>query len=123
MEETGEGIKKRDVIREYMKARDIAFKEETILQVWKKSGIRPINPGIFTEEDYAPSYESSTQLHLPATFPVNPNSDSPLSPLESDPLSESDALYEPPYENSTNSDSSESDSESSSAMSDDNLGN
>ncbi|KAG2743141.1 hypothetical protein P692DRAFT_201809304 [Suillus brevipes Sb2] len=62
-------------------------------------------------------------LHLPATFPVNPNSDSPLPPLESDPLSESDASYEPPYENSTNSDSSESDSESSSAASDDNSGN
>lgn len=36
MEETGEEIKKCDVIQEYMKVRDVAFKEETILQAWKK---------------------------------------------------------------------------------------
>lgn len=72
----------------------------------EKSGIRPINPGIFTEEDYTPSYESSTQLHLPTTF-------TQANPAFSDSLSDtSDSTYEPPQETSSNSDHSESDDNS-----------
>lgn len=46
-----------------------AFKSETILKAWRKAGIRPINPDIFTEADYAPSYSTSTQMHVPPSFP------------------------------------------------------
>ncbi|KAH7917211.1 hypothetical protein BV22DRAFT_998363, partial [Leucogyrophana mollusca] len=52
-----------------MKARDCDFKETTILQAWRKCGIWPLNPNIFTEEDYALSYKTSTTAHVPASFP------------------------------------------------------
>ena len=63
------GMAKKNVIEEYMKAKRCAFKEETILQSWQRCRIRPINPGIFTEEDYTPSYETSTHAHVPLSFP------------------------------------------------------
>ncbi|KZP12807.1 DDE-domain-containing protein, partial [Athelia psychrophila] len=66
---TGEGIQLRDVVKEYMLARNEAFKPETILQAWRRSGIRPIDPGFFTDIDYAPSHYTSTIAHLPASFP------------------------------------------------------
>ncbi|KAJ3981947.1 hypothetical protein F5890DRAFT_1476563 [Lentinula detonsa] len=59
----------RDVVKEYMAARASAFKGSTILAAWQKSGICPLNPGIFTEADYAPSVTSSTQIQLPKSFP------------------------------------------------------
>ncbi|KAK0222228.1 hypothetical protein IW262DRAFT_1460528 [Armillaria fumosa] len=59
----------RDVVSKYMKAQHAAFKSGTILKAWHKAGIRPINPDIFMETDYAPSYSSSTQMHIPESFP------------------------------------------------------
>lgn len=65
-----------DVPYEYMAARAISFKESTIQKAWEKSGIitdengRPqCTPEIFTKDDFAPSFSSSTQLHLPDGFP------------------------------------------------------
>ncbi|KAK0481103.1 DDE superfamily endonuclease-domain-containing protein, partial [Armillaria luteobubalina] len=69
LEETGNTMQLRDVVTKYMKARRAAFKPETILKAWRKAGIRPINPDIFTEADYAPSYSTSTQMHVPPSFP------------------------------------------------------
>ncbi|KAH7903405.1 DDE superfamily endonuclease-domain-containing protein [Hygrophoropsis aurantiaca] len=91
LEERGEGIQKREVIREYMKARGCSFKETTILQAWKKSGIRPINPNIFTEEDYAPSYETSTISHVPASYPKR----LPNAPDDGIDMSSDDPTYDP----------------------------
>ncbi|KAI9512331.1 hypothetical protein F5148DRAFT_1279862 [Russula earlei] len=39
------------------------------LKAFKNSGIRPLNPDIFAEADYAPSRVSSTQAHTPLTYP------------------------------------------------------
>lgn len=103
MEATGEGISKKNFVREYMIAREEAFKEETIRKAWKSCGLNPLDPGKFTEEDYAPSYTTSTTLHLPETYPV----DEP-PPDEID-LSSDDPMYEP----TINSELSDSDSESS----------
>ena len=50
----------RDVVREYMAAQKVLFIKKTILDAWRHSGIRPLNPGIFTEADYAPSRIMST---------------------------------------------------------------
>ena len=47
LEETGEGIKLKDVVKSYMEARNTSFKSKTILMAWRKSGIRPFNPNIF----------------------------------------------------------------------------
>ncbi|SJL15554.1 uncharacterized protein ARMOST_19055 [Armillaria ostoyae] len=68
LEEMGNVMELRDVVAEYMKAQHTAFKSETILKAWRKAGIRPINPDIFTKADYAPSYSTSTQMHVPPLF-------------------------------------------------------
>lgn len=66
---TGSPMELEDVVEEYMAARAVSFKEDTILAAWRKSGICPLDPNIFTEADFAPSIPSSTQSQLPTTFP------------------------------------------------------
>ncbi|KIY50023.1 hypothetical protein FISHEDRAFT_8527, partial [Fistulina hepatica ATCC 64428] len=74
-EETHEVLKSRDVVQQYLIARRHVFKPGTIKQAWNKSGIDVMgthprtNPSIFTAADFAPSISSSTQLHLPSSFP------------------------------------------------------
>lgn len=70
LEETGYPMEIHDVVKEYMAVRKESFKSETILQAWRKSGLRPLDPSIFTEKDFAPSWVLSTQLHLPTSFPT-----------------------------------------------------
>ena len=60
MEETGEGIKCQNTIKEYILACTESFKESTILCAWKKSGMQPLNPHIFTKKDFGTSFRSST---------------------------------------------------------------
>lgn len=71
----GIGVQKRDVIREYMQARAVAFKVETIQNAWKKCGVRPFNPGIFKDEDFAPSLNTSVVVENPDSFPTDLPSD------------------------------------------------
>ncbi|KAF8805525.1 CENP-B protein, partial [Phlegmacium glaucopus] len=44
LDETGEPMEMKDVVREYFVARRKAFKSENIFQAWKKSGLHPLNP-------------------------------------------------------------------------------
>ncbi|KAJ3879596.1 hypothetical protein F5051DRAFT_349952, partial [Lentinula edodes] len=60
----------RDVVKQYMAVRDLSFKESTIKTAWRKSGINPLNPEIFSEADFAPSIASSTKMQLPASYPT-----------------------------------------------------
>ena len=61
-----------------MEARSVSFKEETIKQAWRKSGIGTdetgsypkCNSSIFTKDDFAPSVPSSTRLDLPESYPA-----------------------------------------------------
>ncbi|KAG6871158.1 hypothetical protein C0992_011604, partial [Termitomyces sp. T32_za158] len=89
LEETGEGMELRYVVEEYMEAREKAFKKETIIQAWRKAGIKParadsfqetdITPGIFTERDFAPSHSTSTQvkgIHQSTRLPRAPDASS-----------------------------------------------
>lgn len=76
LEETGEQMQAKDVVREYLIARSIAFKPETIRQAFFKSGIQKdavgnpwCNIDRFTAADFAPSISTSTQLHLSEGFP------------------------------------------------------
>ncbi|KAH9018843.1 DDE superfamily endonuclease-domain-containing protein [Lactarius pseudohatsudake] len=69
LDETGESITRRTVVREYMAARTKSVNEELIISAWRRSGIRPLNPEVFTEEDFAPSYSSSTKPPFPVSFP------------------------------------------------------
>lgn len=72
LEETGEEIRKVDFIREYLAARALAFLPETIRNVWQKCGICPLNPKVFTDKDFAPSYSTSTRSSLPQSYPKQP---------------------------------------------------
>lgn len=65
----GETVTKYNVIETYMKARTDAFKPETILSAFEKTGLRPWNPDVFSEEDFGPSFPTSTQAHYPDTYP------------------------------------------------------
>ena len=71
-EEGGEGIARSQVVRHYMAARSESFKESTILAAWRNSGISPLDPGIFTSKDFAPSRATSIKSPLPASFPTMP---------------------------------------------------
>ena len=75
MDDSGEGISRQQVVREYMTACTKSFKESMILSAWKKSRILPFNPGTFTSEDFGlaflchlrPSYPSHFQCNLMTT--------------------------------------------------------
>ncbi len=69
LDETGEGMEMKDVVKEYFEAQKKAFKETTILKVWKNAGLHLINPNIFTAADFTPSHGSSIKCHAPSTFP------------------------------------------------------
>jgi hypothetical protein len=69
LDETGEGMEMKDVVKEYFAARKKAFKNENILKAWKNSGLRPLNPNLFTASDFEPSHSSSTHCHAPSSFP------------------------------------------------------
>ena len=73
-------MRKEDVVAEYMKAREKAFTKQTILSAWTKCGIRESVDGVsgidaFKAEDFAPSYNTSIQAHLPDGYPTEPPSD------------------------------------------------
>ncbi|KAF7372037.1 Tigger transposable element-derived protein 2 [Mycena venus] len=85
--DTGLPMNVKDVVREYLAARRAAFKAETIVQAWAKSGIdqdpttggAKCNPARFTAADFAPSSSTSTQLQLPDGYPAHPTSPSSSS--------------------------------------------
>ena len=70
LEDCGKGISKKNVTKEYINAQNKSFKTETILKAWEKCSIWPINPGIFTEQDYALSFEMSTTIHVLPSYPL-----------------------------------------------------
>jgi hypothetical protein len=103
LQENGIPLQARDVVQEYMEARSVSFKEETIKQAWRKSGIDTdetgtypkCNGSIFTKDDFAPSVPSSTRLDLPESYPatsvLHSSDESDLDSLDgSDPDKEGD---------------------------------
>jgi hypothetical protein len=92
--ETGRPMRKEDVVGAYMKARDKAFSEGTIISAWIKCGIRPSADGVsgvdaFKPEQFAPSNNTSTHIHLPETYPTEPPSDFDPWPTPDNELEES----------------------------------
>ena len=69
LQDTGQEIPEKNFVKEYMQARGESFKPETIRKAFEKSGIRPLDPTVFTDEDFAPSIASSTQAHVPPSYP------------------------------------------------------
>ena len=78
MDETGQGVTWQQLVKEYMKACTNSIKESVILNAWKKTGIRPFDSQIFKDDDFGPSFASSTNQPLPHSFPV-PDTNSDLS--------------------------------------------
>ena len=65
---------REDFVKEYMDVRAASFKPTTIKQAFKKSGMYPINPEVFTDTDFAPSISTSTSAcFVPASYPVSDN--------------------------------------------------
>ena len=67
----GRGIARPEFIQEYMKVRRGTFTTEIITSAWRKTGLYPLNPDIFTDLDCSPSQMTSTLTHYPASFPVS----------------------------------------------------
>jgi hypothetical protein len=93
LDETGLGVTRPHLVREYMKAHTVSLKEKVILSAWKKTGIRPFNPQIFTREDFGPSFVSSTNRRLPDLFPVLGQNDDCEASSEPSYSSSEDGLY------------------------------
>ena len=71
VDEYGEEMPREDFVKEYMAIRAKTFKPQTILSAFKKCGIRPLNCGVFNDEDFAPSITTSTTAtHVPPSFRV-----------------------------------------------------
>ena len=88
----GRGISKKEFIEIYLKARLEAMVPSLITSAFRHCGICPLNPVIFTAEDFAPSqgYSTVARSHLPSSFPqADPN-----SAEDSDQRSEGAASYD-----------------------------
>ena len=69
LDKTGEEIPTVDFVNEYMAARILAFKPDTITSAFARCGICPLNPNIFTDADFAPSASYSTHRYVPSSYP------------------------------------------------------
>ncbi|CAE6459245.1 unnamed protein product, partial [Rhizoctonia solani] len=85
--EVGEPITKIAAISRYMEARKTGLHPAAVKDAWQRSGQSPLNPGIFGDEDYAPSAVSSTCVHLPPSFPKlpAPTIEQPIEPIQQNP--------------------------------------
>lgn len=62
---------REDFVRDYMAVRQATFKSNTFISAFQKSGIKPLNPSIFTNEDYALSIPTSTAAYVPESYPTS----------------------------------------------------
>lgn len=73
IKETGQGIPRSDIVKEYMSVRSQTFTSELIQKAFERCGLNPINKDIFTETDFAPSVSTSTIPHMPSSYPDSSN--------------------------------------------------
>lgn len=62
-------VTQHEFVREYLAVRNKVFTPTLIQKAFKNSGIHPLNPDIFTPEDFAPSQISSHKVHVPLSYP------------------------------------------------------
>jgi hypothetical protein len=96
------------------------FKPNTILQAFKKSGIKPLNPNIFSDYDFAPSIATSTAVHVPFSFPISRLFAMPTSDVFGELDNESAVKSEDDDDNDYNKSDESSDLDASSSDSDNN---
>ena len=86
-------ITQYNVVHEYMALRDKFMKTDWIQSAFKKTGISPFNPDIFTEEDFAPSQSFSTKAHVPSAYPEAVPSSDPAIPTDCEYSGSSDSEW------------------------------
>jgi hypothetical protein len=102
----GVQITRYNVIPEYMKIRHRFMTKKLLEYAFAATGIHPLNPNVFTDEDYAPSQAFSITAHAPESYPDPvPSSD---FAIPSDAESDSE---DADYEDSESSDEESTDSE------------
>jgi len=77
-------INRYTVIPEYLKARSRCIKRQLIQSAFKKTGIYPFNPEVFTDKDFALSNATSSKAHVPESFPPEVRSSSPAVPSDAE---------------------------------------
>ena len=75
-------IDRYNFIPEYLAARKKAITPELIIKAFRKTGIFPFNPNAIEERDYGPSMASSSELHLPPSYPDHTPSSPPAIPTD-----------------------------------------
>ncbi|KAJ6469102.1 hypothetical protein DFH09DRAFT_989117, partial [Mycena vulgaris] len=102
-------MRKEDFVKEYMRVRENSFRESVIKSAFKKSGMWPVDPTVFTAEDYAPSIPYSTEArdvpNLPEFPPCEPILPPPPPNDESDSDSDSDSNSDSDSDSDSSSDS------------------
>ncbi|KAG2017412.1 hypothetical protein CC2G_015303 [Coprinopsis cinerea AmutBmut pab1-1] len=92
-------IDRHNVIDEYLKVRSQCINSDLIKKAFEKTGIFPFNPNVFTDEDFAPSRNTSTRAHVPASFPPEfPSSDGIEPPSDFQTETDSDEEDDPDYD-------------------------
>ncbi|CDO76318.1 hypothetical protein BN946_scf184751.g10 [Trametes cinnabarina] len=71
----GREMSRSEFIREYLALRCRVFKASLIKKAWYSSGITSgtWSADFFDEADFAPSYTTSTQIHVPPSYPHPPS--------------------------------------------------
>ncbi|CDO74679.1 hypothetical protein BN946_scf184671.g2 [Trametes cinnabarina] len=67
--ETDRGMRKQDLVHEYMNVRNASVDEDLVQSGFRACGLNPLNPNIFGPEDFAPSKVTSQHAHLPPSYP------------------------------------------------------
>ena len=70
--ESGTEVEHGRFVAEYLQVRDASITPDVVKAAWRKTGLFPFNPNVFSEHDFAPSRSYSTQAHLPPSFPIAP---------------------------------------------------
>lgn len=83
-----------NVIHEYLQVRHVVT-PDLIKTAFRKTGIHPLNPNIFTADDFAPSKSFSTVAHVPTSFPHEIPSSPPAQSSDLDGSDTSDEEYLP----------------------------
>ncbi|KAH7917731.1 DDE-domain-containing protein, partial [Leucogyrophana mollusca] len=70
----GVEIDRYNFIHEYMSIHHV-ITPELIRSAFKKTGIHPLDPSVFTDRDFAPSTVTSSTAHLPPSYPAEGDED------------------------------------------------
>lgn len=94
MAANGDPVNKSSVMSHYITVRKATLTSKLILDAWRHSGHYPVNPKVFTEEDFAPSQITSCVSHLPADYPPEvPSSPQSAQFVDGESGEETDSTY------------------------------